>query len=405
MKLTLIAVLLLLVKWSDAQYSIQGRIVDGETQQPLEGISVFLSNTTKGSATNHKGEFVLDNLKVGKYELVITAVNFEEHILPIQVTEKNETLTVKLTRKATVLNEVTVEPYDKDGWDKWGDSFKTYLVGSSHLAKNCILKNPDAIKFQYNSKLNRLRAFSNERLLFDNTDLGYRVIYLLSKFEIDFNDATFSFRGYPVFEELRPKSKTEMARWAKLRSDIYRGSLHHFIRSLYFNRSSSDGFTIREVKFITPEESRRVKNILKSMHRSEDQAGVGGWANEKDSMDYYVKVKNLSFNDNMVVVRDNISGDNLLTRSTDPNSKSLFFKGELQILYLNKKIPIEYANTLPVNRRNEAIQSEISLRIDTPVAIYPNGTYYNGLNLLIDGYWAWSERIATMLPGDYVDGK
>lgn len=394
MRLLLTLFLLLLAELSDAQYGIRGRIVDGETKEPLEGVSVFLSNTTKGSATNKKGEFLLDDLKVGSYELVITAVNYEDFILPVQINETTEPVTVKLTRKATVLKEVVVESYDKDGWDKWGDSFKSYLVGSSQLAKNCILKNPDAVKFKYSSKSNRLRAFSNERLIFENTDLGYRIIYLLSKFEVDFNDGTFSFKGYPVFEELKSKKKWEMEKWAKMRSAIYRGSLRHFIRSLYFDRLAKEGFEMREVRPVSSEEAHRVKNLLKTMHGA-----------EKDSMEYYSKVKDLAPDDSTVTLNAIISGDGILAKSTDRNSKSVYFRGTLHVLYLNKRIPAEFASTLPAYRKNELIQSDISLRSDNPIAIYPNGNYYNGLNLLIVGYWAWSEKISTMLPTDYVDSK
>jgi hypothetical protein len=392
MKFLFAFLLLSLAELSEAQYNIHGRIVDKETQEPLEGVSIFLSNTTKGTNSNKNGEFLLDNLKMGKYELVITSVNYEDYILPVQINEGAGTVSVKLTRKAAVLKEVIVEPYDKDGWDKWGDSFRSYLVGTSQLAKSCILRNPESVKFRYSSKSNRLRAFSDERLIFDNTDLGYRIIYLLKQFEIDFNSGTFSYRGYPVFEELPSKNKKEMARWSKLRSDYYRGSLRHFIRSLYFNRLSKDGFEIRKIIFITPEESHRVRNILKLRH-------------EKDSMDYYLKVKNLPFNDSTVTLNDVIPRDSILTISPDRNSRSLFFNGCLQILFLNKKNPLEYANTLPGYRKNESIRSGISLRSDNPISIYPNGNYFDGLNLLIDGYWAWSEKISTMLPGDYTDSN
>ena len=405
MKLRLMFPLLLLFELSDAQCRIQGRIVNRETREPLEGISIFLSNTTKGSTTNNKGEFLLDNLRMGKYEVVIKSVNYEDYILPVQISEPVESVTVKLTPKVTVLKEIVVESYDKDGWDKWGDSFRSYLMGSPQISKNCIFKNPEAVKFRFSSKSNKLSAFSDEKLIFDNTDLGYRIIYLLSKFEIDFNNNTFSFRGYPLFEELKPKKAKEMARWHKMRSDIYKGSLRHFIRSLYFNRLSKDGFVIRKVKLITSEERHRVKNILKIMHVKEDHSHADNSKNDKDSMNYYLKVKNLAPGDSTITLHDNIPADSILTKLNDRNAKSLYFPGHLQILYLNKKIPSEFAKTLPLYRNNEFIQSEINLRSDSPVAIYPNGNYYDGLNLLIVGYWAWSEKISTMLPSDYSDGK
>lgn len=403
MKLMLTFLLLSLVEWAAAQSDLHGRILDKDTQEPLEGISVFLSNTTKGSATDKKGEFVLDNVRSGKYELVITSVNYEDSILPVEVNEAIGSLTIKLTRKTTLLKEVIVESYDEDGWDKWGESLMSYLVGSPQRAKNCVLKNPDAVKFQFSSKSNRLRAFSNEKLIFDNSELGYRITYVLKNFEIDFNDGTFSFKGYPVFEELRARDKKEMAKWARLRSDIYQGSLRHFIRSLYFDRLSKDGFEIRRMKWVTAGEVRRVKSILRRMNDASDLAGNRDWSDDKDSIEYYQKVRNLAYNDSAVIFNDLVRADAILTAAAGQASKSLFFNGTLQVLYLHKRNPAEFGGTLPAYRKNELIRSDISLRYDNAVSLYPNGNYYNGLNLLIDGYWAWSEKIATMLPVDYID--
>src|ERR1700757_4168790 len=122
-------------------------------------------------------------------------------------------------------------------------------------------------------------------------------------------------------------------------------------------------------------------------------------------MDYYVKVRNLPVGDSAVILSDNVPADSFVTRSSDRNAKSMYFAGYLQIVYLRKKVPAEFAKTLPPNRRNEVIQNYIKLTFDVPVSIYPNGNFYSGLDLMVAGYWAWSEKISTMLPSDYSEGK
>jgi hypothetical protein len=405
MKLKLIPLLLLLPIISIAQYRIQGRVIDSDTKSSLEGISVFLSNTIKGTVTNNKGEFQLDNLKAGKYELVITSLNYEGYIISVEVNQAIEPLVVNLKPTVNILKEVVVESYDQNGWDKWGDSFKSYFVGSSQLAKNCILTNPEVVKFKYSSNSNKLRAFSNEKLVFKNISLGYKIIYLLTKFEIDFNTNTFSFKGYPLFEELRPKGAKQAAQWNQMRNETYRGSLRHFIRSLYFNQLSNDGFEIRKTKFITSEEVFRVKNILKQIHEKGDKEVTDSLKIGRDSMDYYFKVKNLSFNENKVILNTIIPRDSIVTNLDDPNSKKVYFNDYLQVLFLNKRVPHEFAKTLPAYRSNEFTRSEISLRFNNAIYMYPNGNYYSGLDLLIDGYWAWSEKVSTMLPDDFTIKK
>jgi hypothetical protein len=45
--------------------------------------------------------------------------------------------------------------------------------------------------------------------------------------------------------------------------------------------------------------------------------------------------------------------------------------------------------------------SEITLINQRPIAIMSNGSFFLPNDLLSSGYWAWSEKIATMLPFDY----
>ena len=74
-------------------------------------------------------------------------------------------------------------------------------------------------------------------------------------------------------------------------------------------------------------------------------------------------------------------------------------------MYLYKKVPKEFAKTLPAYRGYEFTKTDINLRTNSPIFIYANGNYYNGLELLTDGYWAWCEKVSTMLPSDYLPVK
>ena len=380
---------------AQAQIKMNGKVVDSETQKPLEGITIYLSHTTNGTTTNAKGEFQLEHVKPGKYELVATSLNYEDYVISVQVGLTNESIVILLKPTSNQLKEVVVEPYDENGWDKWGDAFKSYFIGSDILALNCVFTNPEVVRFKFGSNSNKLRAFTNEKLIFENNELGYRVIYLLSKFEIDFNNNTFSFKGYPLFEELKSSSTKQMAKWNLARNEAYKGSLRQFVRSLYFNQLAKDGFEIRRIKGVTKEEQNRVREVSK-------QKIVNA---NKDSVGYFNSVKNMGFDEHSVVVNKIIQRDSLINNAAEPNAKLFYFKDNLQVLFLNKKIPNEYAKTLPIYRANELTRTEISLRLNNSILIYPNGNYYNGLDLLTDGYWAWSEKVATMLPSDFAPSK
>jgi hypothetical protein len=51
------------------------------------------------------------------------------------------------------------------------------------------------------------------------------------------------------------------------------------------------------------------------------------------------------------------------------------------------------------------MMSQITLTTGNPVEIEANGSYFDPTNLLSTGYWAWSEKIANMLPFNYKPSK
>jgi hypothetical protein len=72
------------------------------------------------------------------------------------------------------------------------------------------------------------------------------------------------------------------------------------------------------------------------------------------------------------------------------------YKGVLQVTYRREREDIDYNHT----RKRQ--KSKISF-LEHGLTIYPNGYYENVKSLFIEGYWAWSEKIADMVPYDYVD--
>lgn len=185
MRSFLLIVFCCLVQFAISQAKLTGKIIDTGTKQPLAGVSVFLSNTSIGTVSNEKGEFLIQHIPPGKFELIASSLNYETYITTLQSVQIPVMLTIQLKPVSNVLKEVIVESYDKDGWAKWGDYFKTNFIGSSSINRNCTLTNPDVVRFRYSYKTNTVRAFAHEKLIFKNEALGYTIQYLLSKFEFD----------------------------------------------------------------------------------------------------------------------------------------------------------------------------------------------------------------------------
>jgi hypothetical protein len=75
------------------------------------------------------------------------------------------------------------------------------------------------------------------------------------------------------------------------------------------------------------------------------------------------------------------------------------FPDYLLIIYKNGIAPPEYMRQFPKN--SSAIMSQVTLHNQKPIEIQANGSYYQPSDLVSFGYWAWFEKIATMLPFDY----
>jgi len=92
-----------------------------------------------------------------------------------------------------------------------------------------------------------------------------------------------------------------------------------------------------------------------------------------------------------------VQADNIAFAS-DSNTE-LIFNDYLQVKFQHKETPVAYAQKYSVQSRS--MISQIHLLDSQSVLIKFNGSYYDPTNLLSLGYWAWSEKISTMLPFDY----
>jgi len=378
---------------------LSGKIIDSATRQSVVGASIFLSKTTIGTTSNEKGEFIIQDIPKGKYELVISSFNYHTFITTIESSNLKD-LTIILSPSANVLKEVIVEAYDKNGWEKWGDYFNTNFIGTSGIIKYCKLINPDVVKFRYSNKTNTLIAFAHEKLVFENNALGYKIHYVLTKFQVDFKAGTFLYKGYPLFENLAPKDSIQQIKWDSARANIYRGSLMHFMRCLYNNQILEAGFEVRSIFMVSEEEKKRVNILYRKIQEMEEKGTIIRPFMDKDSLDYYTKVWKIKDNDR-VLLNKLLPADKLVIPSGSVDAVLLYFEGKLNVRYIRKKEPHEYSRMLMKKPDTDLIASELSLIAEQSIKVYKNGQYFSGENLLTEGFWAWSEKLSTLLPSDY----
>ncbi len=81
--------------WAQMSGSIQGTVKDAESM-PVEGVHLFLAQTSSGTTSNSEGSFSLENISPGDYILAITKIGFQEQQLEI-VVKANEVTSIDVT--------------------------------------------------------------------------------------------------------------------------------------------------------------------------------------------------------------------------------------------------------------------------------------------------------------------
>ena len=92
--------------------SVRGTVIDNASNLPLPFANIVIQNINKGTITDSLGNFTLQNISVGRYNILVSRVGYEPYILKeIQVTSGKEVfLNIALKENATSLAEVIIKP-------------------------------------------------------------------------------------------------------------------------------------------------------------------------------------------------------------------------------------------------------------------------------------------------------
>lgn len=90
--------------------SITGRVLDKNSQLPLEAVNIQLEGTSKGASTDSAGFFQLTNIAVGSYNVLFTSLGYKSFTLFNSVINSgNENnYTIELEEEISLLNEIVV---------------------------------------------------------------------------------------------------------------------------------------------------------------------------------------------------------------------------------------------------------------------------------------------------------
>jgi hypothetical protein len=395
MKLLPVLFFVVLCISTKAQKQLNG-IILADNKQPVTGASIYLNNTSIGTTANSDGKFSI-TIPQGRFDLVISAIGYETENFAAIGSGADTTLTLYMKRKEEELQNVVVTPFLKDGWEKWGNFFLDNFLGTSSFSRHCHILNQNTIRFRF-SKDRVLTATALEPLVIENNSLGYNIRYDLEEFTYEIDKHYLFFAGYAFFEQM-DGSNSRKEIWEKNRAEAYTGSMMQFMRAVFRNRITEEGFDIYPLQKLTNKEKLRVTQAIRNNFiQTKNADGTGSLQDRNiDSNEYYRKImKQSDYKD--IINLNKQSGDSI-AYAIDSTTAGVYFTDYLLVIYRNSKLPREYRQRYP--DAGSTMSSQITLINSRPLSVLSSGYYYNPTDLLSLGYWSWSEKIAALLPFDY----
>ncbi len=371
---------------AQAQNKLVGHVMDGETNMPVAGSSVFITNTSLASVTNKEGYFEIPGIPAGIYKLIITHVGYETVTYDFSTEKIPAKLKVIVKPKVVAMEAVVVGGYVKETWEKWGKTFTDYFIGLSANSRKTVIKNHKTLRFRFYRKLNKLEVVAEEPIIVENRGLGYQLAYQLEHFEINFNERTNFFAGHILFTDMKGNSR-QIKKWQESRREAYTGSMMHFFRSVYEGNSLDQGFEIRRVKKLRNVEKERVRALYR--HNPDQRFS--------DSSEYYQRVlsqKDFSYEYGATLAIDSF-------RIVEDGQKFIHWPDYLQIVNKHKIEEQGYLDHHAERRSRYPARSLIMLQNEPALLLDANGNWYPAQGLLSEWYWAWGEKVGDLLPLNY----
>ena len=355
--LRLLAAVVLCAPLAGAQpASVTGTVRDA-SGAPLPGVSVYLSGTTRGTASDREGAYRIDAVAPGSYRLVGSMVGFEPAAVPVRLAAGVTTADLTLTEATASLAPVTVEAQADRRWQRQLAQFREALLGESANADSTRILNPEVLDFA--SSWGTLRATARAPLVIENRALGYRLRYDLLEFRASSNSVRYD--GDEVFEPMTPASAAEGFRWAAARRRAWRGSLQHLLRSMLRGTDESEGFSLA----LRPVDSFRGRRSGVSFPTTAER-----------------------------LLRDGGGVPTLVVR------------GELEVAYDGEPEEERYPESdwfRERRRRPLPVQRSVLTVERVGAALDPDGTPADPFAITARGYIAF-ERLADRVPRDFLDG-
>lgn len=326
--------------YSDS-YTISGKVVDGKTGSAINYANVYIAYSMLGSSTNKNGEFLIQNVPNGKYQIIVSCIGYSSITARIKISNSSiGNLFFTLEPKVYTTEEVKITGEQAEEWQNNYEQFKDAFIGETWRAKETFIEDPYNINFIEND--DELIAYTDYPVIIRNEALGYKITYHLEYFSLNGNTTKYS--GIPYFEEMESQNTEEKLKWEENRKDTYSGSLRHFLTTICNADSNSTTELEKEGFYLAAQDD------------------INKW--------FPPQPVKLSL---------------CLRKTDDENERLLSFDNYWRVTYKSF--------------RQSTQRSWIKLHSDS-VTIDARGRYYDQYKIETFGFWS-HHRMAEMLPFDY----
>ena len=222
--------------------NISGCVIDAQTDEPLENVNVYISNTTFGAATDRDGYYIIKSVPPGNHELIVSMIgyNYISEIIFLKAdSELKYSFRLNQYIFETSATEVVAEfPH------KWLDNlkiFKKYFLGQNIFADDCEIENEEILEFKWTNS-HPLVASAKSPLMIKNDALGYQIRCILAYFSLDTKYEKWSWAVKPEFKPLITSYTELINLWNENRKRAFYGSITHFLLSLSRKNLHNDLF-------------------------------------------------------------------------------------------------------------------------------------------------------------------
>ena len=400
MKKLLTSFLLLIIIPLQGQITISGHVFDVD-QNPLEGASVYLNNTSIGVTTDTNGAFELE-IKKGNHTLIVSYIGYETQQYALNTSQLKRPLKFNLKVKNNLLDEVVIKKRQRISNAKRKAllrKFRKSFLGESKFASTCKILNEDVIEFDIDPKEKVTEVSASEPLKIVHPSFGYIIYYDLKYFKL--TPLSVSYFGYTKYDKIDGLEEREKE-WERNRWKAYQGSKMHFIRGVMRETSEYEGFTVDLIDRIPNPERPSYDEIIAAEKFLKRHGGLQrNPYNSSNAQDLKIaeaqktleRAKLPKYIDNLVEA--DVSG---IKYTVVDKENRIYIKTDhyLRVTYQKEKPDASYNTT----ENSEKYQVSVLLLYTKAVEILKSGIFKRPNHVFVEGYWAF-EKVGDLLPLNY----